>query len=72
MYTGKYADKGAFILCKTSNKSSKDFQELKLMNGDEMYQSVAKLCNTWNLNTIESNSGETEYVSVKTILYICI
>jgi orotidine-5'-phosphate decarboxylase len=56
-HVGKYQDKGAFILCKTSNKSSKDFQELKLMNGDEMYQSVAKLCNTWNLNTIETNSA---------------
>jgi len=54
---GQYQDKGAFILCKTSNKSSKDFQELKLMNGDEMYQSVAKLCNAWNLNTIETNSA---------------
>ena len=46
--SGQYNDKAAFILCKTSNPSSKDLQEKKLLNGEVMYESVAKLCNSWN------------------------
>jgi len=46
--TGKYAGRGAFILCKTSNPSSKDLQEQKLGNGDNLYEGVAKLCTAWN------------------------
>ena len=50
---GAYSDKAAFILCKTSNPSSKDLQEKQLSNGEVMYESVAKLCNGWNSSRTE-------------------
>jgi orotidine-5'-phosphate decarboxylase len=41
--------KGVIILCKTSNKGSIDLQNLRLENGDFLYQHVAKMATTtWN------------------------
>ena len=67
--SGRYTDRGAFILCKTSNKSSKDIQDHKLMNGDTIYETVAKLCNTWN-NTgmcVGLVAGATDIPALKAI-----
>lgn len=46
----KYKNKGVFVLCKTSNKSSLDFQNLKI--GEQfLYEKVALKClNDWNGN----------------------
>lgn len=55
---GDYCDKAAFILCKTSNPSSKDLQEKQLLNGEVMYESVARLCNGWNSSRIEQQLCE--------------
>lgn len=55
---GDYSDKAAFILCKTSNPSSKDLQEKQLLNGEVMYESVAKLCNGWNSSRTEQQLCE--------------
>lgn len=41
--------KGIFILCLTSNPSSRDFQYLK-SEGEYLYQIVAKKVNEWNKN----------------------
>jgi uridine monophosphate synthetase len=46
--TGKYANKAAFVLCKTSNPSSNDLQNRKLTTGETLFESVAQLCNSWN------------------------
>ena len=43
--------KGCFVLCKTSNPSSKDFETLKLENGDMLYEVVARKCSKWNEQT---------------------
>ncbi len=46
-----YKDKGIFILCRTSNKGTADFQSLKVaLDGKEMplYQAVAKKASQWN------------------------
>ena len=43
----KNTKKGAFILCKTSNPSSINFQNLKL-DGSNLYEMVAKKCFEWN------------------------
>ncbi|MEJ2629188.1 MAG: orotidine-5'-phosphate decarboxylase, partial [bacterium] len=40
-------EKGVFILCLTSNPSSKDFQYLKI-EGEYLYQKVAKKVKEWN------------------------
>ena len=45
-----YQDKGIFVLCKTSNKSSVDFQNLSC-DGEFLYQKVAKkVAYEWNKN----------------------
>ena len=57
---GLYSDKAAFVLCKTSNPSSRDLQEIKLLNGEVMYESVAKLCNQWNKKSTETQNSKRD------------
>ena len=46
-----YADKGVIVLCKTSNKGSNEFQNLRLENGKTLFQQVAdNATNQWNAN----------------------
>lgn len=46
-----YADKGIIALCKTSNTGSDEFQNLKLENGQALFQQVAfNAANHWNKN----------------------
>jgi orotidine-5'-phosphate decarboxylase len=40
-------DRGAFILCRTSNPGADDLQELKV-NGGPLYLEVARRCREWN------------------------
>tara|TARA_B100000214_G_scaffold363234_1_gene328538 strand:- start:5514 stop:6326 length:813 start_codon:yes stop_codon:yes gene_type:complete len=42
-----YEQKGTYILCKTSNRGSEDFQDLSLKNGDKLYEYIAKKISTW-------------------------
>jgi orotidine-5'-phosphate decarboxylase len=46
----EYTDKGVFVLCLTSNKSSEDFQKQSLANGGKLYELVAETALTWNEN----------------------
>ena len=46
--TGTYATKGAFILCKTSNKSSCELQTLRLSNGSQLYEMVVERVRDWS------------------------
>ena len=44
------ADKGIFVLCRTSNPGSGEFQDLRIDN-DPLYTVVARhVVNTWNKN----------------------
>ncbi len=44
----KYTDKGVIVLCRTSNPSSRDLQDLEV-GGRKLYQVVAEMvCRTWN------------------------
>lgn len=45
----EYEDKGAFILCRTSNKGGNDFQMLEC-SGRPLYQIVASRVSEWNTN----------------------
>lgn len=45
----EYMDKCSFILCRTSNPSARDFQDLKL-NNVPLYKSVANKIKDWNVN----------------------
>jgi len=44
----EYQDKGIFILCRTSNSSASDFQDLVDNFGMKFYQSVALRAGDWN------------------------
>lgn len=45
-----YGDRGVFILCRTSNPGSRDFQEQRLENGRLLYQHVAVTATGWAAN----------------------
>jgi uridine monophosphate synthetase len=47
-------EKGVFLLCKTSNPGSVDLQDITLSDGNMLYEHVARLAQTWN---IENNIG---------------
>ena len=46
--TGPYTTKGAFVLCKTSNKSSRELQTLRLANGSQLYEEVVDRVRDWS------------------------
>ena len=49
-----YADRGVFVVCRTSNPGSGDFQSLPVtrVNGEQrpLYMEVAARCNEWNVS----------------------
>lgn len=55
--------KGIFVLVKTSNPSSGEFQNM-VSNGKKMYEHVASLVNEWNKDTI----GKSGYGSVGAVV----
>ncbi|WP_144904205.1 orotidine-5'-phosphate decarboxylase [Halobellus captivus] len=42
------ADKGVFVLCRTSNPGGADLQDLELDSGEALYERVAALADLWN------------------------
>jgi uridine monophosphate synthetase len=48
---GPYLDKGAFLLCKTSNPGSNDLLALNLASGETVYERIARLANQWSLSS---------------------
>ena len=44
------ADKGVFVLCRTSNPGREDLQDLELDSGEPLYRRVAALADLWNEN----------------------
>ncbi len=60
----KKYNKGIFVLVKTSNPSSGELQDLKLENGQTIYQKVADLVNEWGKELI----GENGYSSVSAVV----
>jgi uridine monophosphate synthetase len=47
----KYSEKGAFLLCKTSNPGSNDLLALNLASGEAVYERIARLANQWSLSS---------------------
>ncbi|HUS58603.1 MAG TPA: orotidine-5'-phosphate decarboxylase [Planctomycetota bacterium] len=56
--------RGVFVLVKTSNKSSADFQDLKLADGDELFVKVAAKVNEWG----GAVTGKRGYSSVGAVV----
>jgi orotidine-5'-phosphate decarboxylase len=44
------AEKGVFVLCRTSNTGGGDLQDLELESGEPLYERVAALADLWNDN----------------------
>jgi orotidine-5'-phosphate decarboxylase len=42
------ADRGVFVLCRTSNPGGEDLQDLELATGEPVYERVAALADLWN------------------------
>jgi uridine monophosphate synthetase len=51
--SGVHADKGAFVLCKTSNPGSNDILSLKLSSNETVFERIAKLANEWSLTAVK-------------------
>ncbi len=68
-----YADRGVFILCRTSNPGGADLQNLKLASGLELYEHVATLAATkWNANkNVALVVGATRPEEIRRIRDIC-
>jgi len=43
-----HAEKGVFVLCRTSNEGGKHIQDHELADGGTVYEHVARLASTWN------------------------
>jgi uridine monophosphate synthetase len=41
-------ERGVFLLCKTSNPGAADLQDLQQANGETLFETVARLAQTWN------------------------
>lgn len=54
--TEKYRNKGAFLLCKTSNPGSNELLALTLTGGETVYERIAKLAQQWSLNNQNNNT----------------
>lgn len=58
--SGEYSDKGAFILCKTSNPGSNDLLALNLDSGT-LFEKIASLAQVWSDRAIQqSGNGDQE------------
>ena len=57
-------EKGIFVLVKTSNPSSRELQDLKLENGETVYEHVANLVEEWG----EELRGKYGYSSVSAVV----
>ena len=59
--SGEYSDKGAFILCKTSNPSSSELLAFDLGNGNgALFEQIASFAQVWSDKAIKQSSDEGE------------
>jgi uridine monophosphate synthetase len=57
--SGEYSDKGAFVLCKTSNPGSNDLLALDLAGGQTLFEKIAGLAQTWSDKAINDSNMDT-------------
>jgi orotidine-5'-phosphate decarboxylase len=70
-FVDNYPDKGFYVLNKTSNKSSKDFQDI-LIDGNPLYLHVSKKITEWHKPGLGAVVGATYPDELKTISNIFI
>lgn len=62
-----YEEKGIFILCKTSNESAKEFQNIKSENGYFLYEEIALRIKTWPARNLGLVVGATDPMAIARI-----
>jgi orotidine-5'-phosphate decarboxylase len=68
-FSSNYPDKGFYLLCRTSNKSAVDFQNL-LVEGEPLYIHVAKKICEWNVPGLGAVIGATYPSELEKILSV--
>lgn len=61
---GEKYGKGVFVLVKTSNPSSGDFQDIQIASGESLYEVMGHYVDSWGANDI----GESGYSSVGAVV----
>lgn len=69
----QYRDKGVIVLCRTSNPSAAELQNLTLNTGEPLYMTVARLaCSRWNehgnLNLVVGATAPEELAAVRRVV----
>jgi orotidine-5'-phosphate decarboxylase len=68
----EYQDKGVFILCRTSNRGARDFQDFCDATGLPLYEMVARKAKEWNIyGNIGLVVGATYPEELKKVRSIC-
>jgi orotidine-5'-phosphate decarboxylase len=68
----QYRDKGIFVLCRTSNKGARDFQDIRSASGEPLYREVARKSGEWNVQgNIGLVVGATYPDELKEIRQLC-
>jgi uridine monophosphate synthetase len=57
--TGKYSNKGAFLLCKTSNPGSNDILALTVKNNETLFEKIAHLANEWSHKAVSDEPSSS-------------
>ena len=65
-----YQDKGVYVLCRTSNQSSREFQELPLGNGRQLFEEMALVATAWspNVGLVVGATAPTELARVRSLV----
>ncbi len=65
-----YSDHAVFILCRTSNPGSREFQEQRLANGRMLYQQVALTATSWgpNVGLVVGATAPSELADVRALV----
>ena len=66
------AEKGVFVLCRTSNPGREDFQDLELGSGEALYERVAAVADLWNTHNnvglVVGATGPEELESIREVV----
>lgn len=65
-----YPEKAVFILCRTSNPGSREFQEQRLANGRMLYEEVALTATSWapNVGLVVGATAPAELTQVRALV----
>jgi orotidine-5'-phosphate decarboxylase len=68
----EFKDKWAIILALTSNKSAKDIQSIKNLNGEQLYESIIKNSTEWsskkNMMYVVGANREDDLLNIRKII----